>query len=69
MSARQDTLATKEDVAELAGRQDAFATEEDVAELRTDVEVLKANFGLMVWLISSIGGGVVFLVVRSIWTG
>ena len=69
VSARQDTLATKEDVAELAGRQDAFATKEDVAELRTDLEVLKAKFGLVVWLISSIGGGVVFLVVRSIWTG
>ena len=85
LAARQETLATKESVADFATRQDGFATKEDVTELAagqetlatkaavaklgTEVAVLKARLGLMLWLISSVGGGVTFLVVRTVWTG
>ena len=31
--------------------------------------MVKAKVGLLLWLTSSVGGGVAFLVVRTIWTG
>lgn len=46
-----------------------FATKDEVAKLRTELAVVKAKVGLLLWLISSVGGGVAFLVVRTIWTG
>lgn len=69
VAARQDGFATKESVADLAARQKTLATKAEVAELRTEVAVLRARIGLMLWLISSVGGGVAFLVVRTVWTG
>ena len=67
--ARQETLATKESVAELAARQETLATKAEVAKLRTEVAVLRTRLGLVLWLISSVGGGVAFLIVRTVWTG
>ena len=69
LAARQETLASKEDVAELAARQESLATKAEVAELRKEVAVLRERLGLVLWLISSVGGGVAFLVVRTVWTG
>ena len=69
LAARQDGLATKESVADLAARQETLATKAEVAKLRTEVAVLRARLGLMLWIISSVGGGVAFLVVRTVWTG
>ena len=69
LAARQETLATKESVADLAARQETLATKAEVAKLRTEVAVLRARLGLMLWIISSVGGGVAFLVVRTVWTG
>ena len=68
LAARQDGLATKESVADLAARQETLATKAEVAKLRTEVAVLRARLGLMLWIISSVGGGVAFLVVRTVWT-
>lgn len=73
LAVRVETLATKAEVAELAARIETFATKAEVAELRKEVAVIKAKLSLLIWLVSSIGGsiggGVVFLVVRAIWTG
>ena len=69
LAARQETLATKESVADLAARQETLATKAEVAELRKEVAVLRERLGLVLWLISSVGGGVAFLVVRTVWTG
>ena len=69
VAARQDSFATKESVADLAARQETLATKAEVAKLRTEVAVLRERLGLMLWLISSVGGGVAFLVVRTVWTG
>ena len=64
-------LATREDLAKCATKEDLerFATKDEVAVLRTEVAVLRARIGLVLWLVSSVGGGVAFLVVRTIWTG
>ena len=62
-------LATKQDFAELAARQETLATKAAVEELRKEVAVLRERLGLVLWLISSVGGGVAFLVVRTVWTG
>ena len=71
--ARIETLASKESVAELVARIETLASKAEVAELRKEVAVIKAKLSLMIWLVSSIGGsiggGVVFLVVRAIWAG
>jgi len=69
VAARQDGFATKESVAEIAARQETLATKAEVAELRKEVAVLRERLGLVLWLISSVGGGVAFLVVRTVWTG
>lgn len=69
LAARHDGLATRESVAELAARQETLATKAEVAELRKEVAVLRERLGLVLWLISSVGGGVAFLVVRTVWTG
>ena len=69
LAAQQDGFATKESVAELAARQETLATKAEVAELRKEVAVLRERLGLVLWLISSVGGGVAFLVVRTVWTG
>lgn len=82
LATRIETLATKAEVAELATRIETLASKEnvaelatkaEVAELRKEVAVIKAKLSLLIWLVSSIGGsiggGVVFLVVRAIWAG
>ncbi len=76
LTARQEAFATREDVAVLAAKVETlaallrvFATKDEVAKLRTELAVVKAKVGLLLWLISSVGGGVAFLVVRTIWTG
>ena len=69
LAAQQDGFATKESVADLAARQETLATKAEVAELGKEVAVLRERLGLVLWLISSVGGGVAFLIVRTVWTG
>ena len=74
LAARQAGLATKQDVADLAGkqadlaaRQDSFATKDELGKVKMEVAVVKARLGLVLWIVSTIGGGVLFLVFRTIW--
>ncbi len=69
LAARRETFATREEVAALAAGQDRFATRVEVSKLCTEVAVIRARLGLMLWIVSSIGGGVAFLIVRTVWTG
>ena len=69
VAARQEGLATKEEFAALVARQKTLATREQIAELVMEFAVIGARIGRMLWLISSIGGGVLFLVGRTVWAG
>ncbi len=69
LAVRQETLATREDAAELGARQETLATKAEVADLKTEVAVIEARVGLMLWLSPMVGGGVLFLVVRAVWPG
>ena len=74
LTARQNSLATRQDVADLAARQadlaarqDRFATKDELGEVKMELAVVKARLGLVLWIVSTIGGGVLFLVFRTIW--
>ena len=69
LAARQDSLATGEEVAAPGARQETLATKDEVGELRTEVAVIRARLGLMLRIVSSVGGGVLFMLVRTMWTG
>jgi hypothetical protein len=66
-------LATRLDITELKRDIEALrlATRADIAELKTelktDIAVLKAELGLIKWLLGSIGVGVALLLLRVFW--
>ena len=60
-------LATKQDIAILTARQNRFATKDELGKVKMEVAVVKARLGLVLWIVSTIGGGVLFLVSRTIW--
>ena len=60
-----DNFATKQDTGELKQRLDNV--ERDVGELKVGLAVVRAELGMVKWMVSGIGAGMLLLLVQTFW--
>jgi hypothetical protein len=41
----------------------------DIATMKVGIGAFKAEFGMMKWMVSGVGFGVLFMILRSFWPG
>lgn len=63
----RDLADVKADISGL--KTDVAVLKADVTLLKTDFAVQKAELGMVKWIVSGVGFGVVLLVLRSFWSG
>ena len=62
---KHDTGELKRDVGEIKHRLDNV--EHDVGELKVGLAVVRAELGMVKWMVSGIGAGMLLLLVQTFW--